>query len=146
MSIKGLFLGPVVCFYVPFSLTTLPQMSCEIYVWCKKHIKDNLSPHFVHTWHDQSHDSCDFQWLWEASVDPSPSPPSIFLSSKAPPIQWFDRRPHLSVNYPIKIYEAGEAFTIRRAADVSWHHHGRDDWSSRSGCILFSATPEQGRN
>lgn len=50
---------------------------------------------------------------------PPPSAPSIFLSSKALPIQWFDRKPHLFVNYAVKIYEAGGAFTGRGAVHVS---------------------------
>lgn len=52
-------------------------------------------------------------------LTPPPSAPSIFLSTKAPPIQWFDRRPHLFVNYTVKIYEAGEAFTMCGAVEVS---------------------------
>lgn len=52
-------------------------------------------------------------------MDPSPSAPFHLLIKQSAADSVFDRKPHLFVNYAVKIYEAGHAFMARGAVHVS---------------------------
>lgn len=152
MSIKGCFRGLLCVFMRHSCFWSIQKCPLRFLHGCKKHNKDNSSLIFnisdTHLGRNRSPfretatTSVIFRGYERHPVTPPPAP-SIFWSSKALPIQWFDRKPHLFVNYAVRYTRRGKL--LGRVGPWMCHDIIMAGMIGRAAQVVFYSLPLQSR-